>query len=102
MSIGTVLRAACQQKSTFQGIYRLALGLYGQPYFEGFLAERDVANPAAALLEREDTFFVSRDPSLVLEFLRERYSPYARVRQTGLADDVPVWEFYLDVQGGQA
>ncbi len=76
--------------------------LYGQPYFEDFLAERGVANPAAALLERGDTFFVSRDPSLVLGLLRERYSPYTEVRQVGLADDVPVWKFYLGAEEGQA
>lgn len=75
--------------------------LYGQPYFEAFLAERGVANPAEALLERGDSFFVSRDPSLVLGLLRERYSPYAQVRQVGLADDVPVWKFYLGAEEGQ-
>lgn len=38
----------------------------------------------------------------MLGLLRERYSPYTQVRQVGLADDVPVWGFYLEAQEEQA
>lgn len=72
--------------------------LYGQPYFEKFLADQGAANPTTAFLERPQTYFLSRDPSLVLAFMREHYAPNVEVRRVGSIGDSPVWEFFIPQQ----
>ena len=67
--------------------------LYGQPYFNDFLAQRDAENPAKALLERDDTYFCSANPDRVLAFLQEHYGKDVRMEQVGTIDDRPVWKF---------
>lgn len=68
--------------------------LYGQPYFNDFLAQHNAANPARSLLEREDTYFCAANPDRVLAFLREHYKQDAQVERVGTIGDQPVWRFF--------
>lgn len=67
--------------------------LYGQPYYNDFLAQRKAPNPAKALLERPNTYYVAEDPTRLLLFLREHYGPDLQAIQVGSVCDCPIWEF---------
>jgi len=55
--------------------HNIAFGdwLYGQVYFREFLEEIGAPNPALALLERPNTYFIEGQEDIFLEFMRDHY-----------------------------
>ena len=66
---------------------------YGQVYFENHLKEVNAKNPAKALVERENTYFVGKDNSFLLEYLQEHYNNDIEVKQYGEINNIPIWSF---------
>lgn len=69
--------------------------IYGQKYYLEYLDRVNAANPAIALLERENTYFVSEAEtcSFVLEYMREHYGEDIQVVQVDSILYIPVWKF---------
>lgn len=68
---------------------------YGQPYLEELLYSINAPNPARALLERENTYYVDEKPLMILELLRSHYGENVQMRQAGaLCGRLPYWQFY--------
>ena len=57
------------------------------------LKEVNAENPAKALVERNNTYFVGQDSSFLLEYLREHYDNEIRVKRCGEINDIPIWSF---------
>ena len=55
--------------------HNIAFGdwLYGQVYFRDFLSRIGAENPAKALLERSNTYFIEGQEDILLEFMRKHY-----------------------------
>ena len=66
---------------------------HNQPYYMKMLASLKISNPAEALLEREETYYVSNDPSFLLSFLREHYGSNICCEQVGRILEIPYWRF---------
>ena len=70
---------------------------YGQPYLEKLLHNINAPNPAEALIERENTYYVDEKPLMILELLQSHYGADIRMRQVGLlCGELPYWQFYRD------
>ena len=70
---------------------------YGQPYLEKLLQNINAPNPAEALIERENTYYVDEKPLMILELLQSHYGVDIRMRQVGLlCGELPYWQFYRD------
>ena len=67
--------------------------IYGQVYFNEFLEERNAKNPARALLEREHTYYMARDCSNVLTYLKEHYHENVTATCIGEIENMPIWVF---------
>jgi len=69
--------------------HNIALGdwVYGQPYYNAFLKSIDTENPAAALLNRPNTYLMTGQNSLVSKYLSEHAKGLAGDGPGGLADD---------------
>ena len=57
------------------------------------LKEVNAENPAKALVERNNTYFVGQDSSFLLEYLREHYDNEIRVKRCGEINVIPIWSF---------
>ena len=66
---------------------------YGQPYFNELLKNINAENPAEALLERQNTYYVCDDYNLVLQYMREHYGDTISVQQIDIINGIPVWQF---------
>lgn len=66
---------------------------YGQVYFENHLKEVNAYNPVRALVERKQTYFVGKDNTFLLEYLREHYGNDIEVKQHGEINAIPIWSF---------
>lgn len=69
---------------------------YGQVYFENHLEEVNAENPVKALVERKNTYYVGKDSTFLLEYLREHYGSDIQVRQCGEINNIPVWSFEIN------
>lgn len=67
--------------------------IYGQPYFNEHLSSINAENPALALLERKNTYFVDEDCSFVLKYLQEHFGDAISVQQVDTIKGIPVWQF---------
>lgn len=68
---------------------------YGQVYFEQFLEKIGAENPMTALLERENTYYVSEEYLRELTYLQENYNENVIVEQVKEIEGVPVWKFSI-------
>lgn len=66
---------------------------YGQVYFLNHLKEVNAENPAKALVDRKNTYFVSQDNSFLLKYLQEHYCDNLKVKQCGEINNIPIWSF---------
>lgn len=67
--------------------------IYGQVYFNNHLKELKARNPAKALIERSNTYFISDDASFLLEYLQEHYRKDIEAKQCGEIKNIPIWSF---------
>ena len=75
--------------------HNLSIGdwIYGQVYFNNHLIEVNASNPAKALLQRNNTYFVGSDYTFLLEYLREHYGINIGVKKCGEINNLPIWKF---------
>lgn len=66
---------------------------YGQNYYIQYLEELNIDNPARALLERDDVYFVDDNYSFILDYLKEQYNDDIYIEQVGEINNIPVWKF---------
>lgn len=69
--------------------------IYGQLYFEQLLDVIEVENPMRALLEREETYYVSFEYQRVLTYLQEHFNASTEVTYMGENEGIPVWKFFV-------
>ena len=70
--------------------HNIAMGdwVYGQPYFTDFLKDIDAENPAAALLNRPNTYIMDGQSSIVSPYLQEHKEKLLQMR----SDEEPLEE----------
>ena len=57
-----------------------------------------IPNPARALLERENTYYVAENEETMLVFLQEHYDEETIASQVGEIEGIPIWKFETDGQ----
>ena len=74
------------------------LWIYHQVYFQNYLNRLGIPNPARALLERENTYYVAENEETMLVFLQEHYDEETIASQVGEIEGIPIWKFETDGQ----
>lgn len=67
--------------------------LYGQVYYNNYLNKIGLSNPMKALLEREQTYLVAEDNTMVLTYLKEHFDENVVAQKVGEIEGIPIWEF---------
>lgn len=88
MEQGKLLPKDFLKQHTYAGAWT-----YGHAYFNRYLEQFDTPNPMRALLERENTYYVSEHCEEVLNYLKEHYKEDVTAVQVTEIDGVPVWKF---------
>lgn len=52
-----------------------------------------ITNPALALLERDNTYFVDEDCKFVCNYLRQSYGKKVSAVKVGKINNITVWKF---------
>lgn len=68
---------------------------WGQVYYINYLERFQLPNPMKALLEREETYLVAEDHTLVSTYIKEHYDENVIVQKVDEIDGIPVWEFQI-------
>lgn len=76
--------------------------MYGQKYHQELLQEINAKNPALALLDRENTWYVATSPDLMLQILQEHYGDGIRSEMCGSVLNENCWKFYREEDVGNA
>lgn len=66
---------------------------YGQKFFNESLLKMKITNPALALLERDNTYFVDEDCKFVCNYLRQSYGKKVSAVKVGKINNITVWKF---------
>ena len=70
---------------------------YGQVYMKDYLSRLGIPNPATALLERPNTYYVGFDKTMIETYLKEHFDKDCHAAETGrTVYDVPVWSFQIE------
>ncbi len=67
--------------------------VYGQNYFNENLADAGATNPVSALLERDNTYFVSDGCGFILRYMHYYYGADIKAVCVGEIAGTPIWEF---------
>ena len=66
---------------------------FNQVYSQNQMKRLGVTNPVRALIEREHTYYVSKDCREMWTYLKEHYDAAVQAVQINELDGIPVWEF---------
>ena len=69
---------------------------YGQVYYIEYLKELNAENPAEALLKRANTYLVSSDCTMALEYLQEHYDENIVAEKIGEIKGTSIWCFKME------
>ena len=69
---------------------------YGQVYYIEYLKELNAENPAEALLKRANTYLVSSDCTMALEYLQEHYEENIVAEKIGEIKGTSIWCFKME------
>ena len=67
--------------------------VYGQNYFIENLSDADAVNPIKALVERDNTYFVSDTCNYALLYMHKYYGENIEAVQVGEILETPIWVF---------
>ncbi len=88
---GKLATEKCLKHNIAHGEY-----IYGQAFTDEYFDSIGTNNPVRALLNRENTYYVTPDITYMETYIREHVNPVARAIEIGEIDDVAVWKFVTE------